>query len=221
MVPSIYDEYIRVINEAVTNDNICHFDETLFSEAPVDTVTLTIKNYKALGGMSDFLFRNMIKDATSLDEEAERSLPFQFRGPMGKGLQIQSEGTHIAFTGGTGSLLFLDLVAHLIRKNLRLLNKSEDSKLHLQNFRFILFMSFQSRDEACGLDLCLGLQQLCDKYGFSNFDLRLRFSDRKDPRWDEPFIDAELSSLGKTLPIKKIWVCGPPIMNEIFDRALE
>lgn len=32
-------------------------------------------------------------------------------GPFGKGLQVQSEGIHIAFAAGTGVLTFLDLVA--------------------------------------------------------------------------------------------------------------
>ena len=41
---------------------------------------------------------------------------------MGKGLDIQAEGTHIAFTAGTGILVFVDLVAALIRKNLGLMN---------------------------------------------------------------------------------------------------
>ena len=35
---------------------------------------------------------------------------------MGKGLQMKSKGVHIAFTAGTGCLVFLDLVAHLLRK---------------------------------------------------------------------------------------------------------
>lgn len=35
---------------------------------------------------------------------------------MGKGLQIERTGVHIAFSAGTGALVFLDLVAHLIRK---------------------------------------------------------------------------------------------------------
>ena len=46
---------------------------------------------------------------------------------MGKGLDIKSEGTHIAFSAGTGCLVFVDLVAHLIRKNLGLLDVDEES----------------------------------------------------------------------------------------------
>ena len=36
------------------------------------------------------------------------------RGPLGKGLSIQPQGKHIAYTAGTGVLVFMDLVAHLL-----------------------------------------------------------------------------------------------------------
>jgi hypothetical protein len=45
---------------------------------------------------------------------------------MGKGLEVKPEGTHIAFSAGTGCLVFVDLVAHLIRKNLGLLDNNEE-----------------------------------------------------------------------------------------------
>ncbi len=59
MQPEIYDEYLRVIQECVENDNICHFDKTLFSEEPSDTVSLVIKNYQAKGGMSRYVSEQM------------------------------------------------------------------------------------------------------------------------------------------------------------------
>lgn len=49
------------------------------------------------------------------------------KGPLGKGLEIQPTGVHIAFTAGTGSLVFLDLVTHLLRKSLGLLTKEESN----------------------------------------------------------------------------------------------
>ena len=64
------------------------------------------------------------------------------KGPMGKGLQVDKTGIHIAFTAGTGSLLFLDLVAHIVRKNLKMLNNEEDKMLDSHSFKFIFFMSF-------------------------------------------------------------------------------
>ena len=42
---------------------------------------------------------------------------FFVKGPMGKGLQIEERGIHIAFCAGTGVLVYLDLVGHLILRN--------------------------------------------------------------------------------------------------------
>ena len=44
---------------------------------------------------------------------------------MGKGLDIQPDGTHIAYTAGTGILVFVDLVAHLVRRNLEMMQSLE------------------------------------------------------------------------------------------------
>ena len=48
------------------------------------------------------------------------------------------------------------------------------------------------------------------------FKLVLRLSDQKSPRWDKAF-------LSECIPkeVEKIWVCGPPLMNESFDKSLE
>ena len=64
---------------------------------------------------------------------------------MGLGLDIRTEGTHIAFTAGTGVLVFLDLVAHLLRKNLGILTTTEDGFLHQSRFKLVLFVSFPSK----------------------------------------------------------------------------
>ena len=42
---------------------------------------------------------------------------FNIKGPMGRGLEITKSGLHIAFCAGTGVLVFLDLVAHLLLRN--------------------------------------------------------------------------------------------------------
>ena len=39
---------------------------------------------------------------------------FQIKGPMGKGLCIEPSGCHVAFCAGTGILVFLDLLSHLL-----------------------------------------------------------------------------------------------------------
>jgi len=44
---------------------------------------------------------------------------------MGRGLGIETQGTNIAFVAGTGTLVFMDFAAYLLRGNLGLLNKDE------------------------------------------------------------------------------------------------
>lgn len=43
---------------------------------------------------------------------------FNIKGPMGRGLEMKSSGVHVAFCAGTGVLVFLDLVAHLLMRNI-------------------------------------------------------------------------------------------------------
>lgn len=86
---------------------------------------------------------------------------------MGAGLGIQPSGTHIAVTAGTGVLVFVDLVAHLIRKNLGLLSHTENMMINDNSewgetvgsgeFKFVFYVSFRKKEEAVALDLLLGL----------------------------------------------------------------
>ena len=59
---------------------------------------------------------------------ADKSACYQIKGPMGKGLDIQPTGKHIALAAGTGILVFIDLVAHLI---LRLVNSNSSEPINL------------------------------------------------------------------------------------------
>ena len=74
------------------------------------TFTVTVKNYRVPKGLSMRI------------NECQGNTSFEVQGPMGKGLQINNSGLHIAFTAGTGCLVFVDLVAHLIRKNIGVLD---------------------------------------------------------------------------------------------------
>lgn len=88
--------------------------------------------------------------------EADLETIYEVQGPMGKGLDIQPQGTHIAFSAGTGCLVFVDLVAHLVRKNLGLLDSDEEAMLS-DKFSFVFFISFPKKEEAIAYDLCVGL----------------------------------------------------------------
>ena len=63
------------------------------------------------------------------------------------------------------------------------------------------------------------LQNYCKRANILNFDLYLRLSKEKlnEGRWDEGFILTELMKV-PAHEISRIWVCGPPVMNETFER---
>ena len=119
---------------------------------------------------------------------------------MGLGLGIDHDGTNVAFTGGTGILVFLDLIALLIC----------DKQQFTPKFKFLLYFAAPSIDEAIGIELCQKARDL------GLIDLRLKIG--SGPRWDQTFIQRELEQIGK---IRKVFVCGPPAMNEVFDKAFE
>ena len=59
-----------------------------------------------------------VKDPSPIKKPTPRSDDIFFvKGPMGKGLQIEERGVHLAFCAGTGVLVYLDLVGHLILRN--------------------------------------------------------------------------------------------------------
>ena len=62
--------------------------------------------------------------------------------------------------------------------------------------------------------------QLCKEENISLFGLKTRFSNESKERWNFSFLGKQLENINNN-EIKKIWVCGPPIMNEEFDRNLE
>lgn len=130
---------------------------------------------------------------------------------MGKGLDIMHAGTHIAFTAGTGCLVFVDLVAHLIRKNLNLLPEHEDSQLSRTKFKFVFYVSFRDKDSGIAVDLLQGCQELARKTEMNNFEFEVRYSQESRQRWDRPWIINELKK--HQADLKKVWVCGPPKMN--------
>lgn len=128
---------------------------------------------------------------------------------MGKGLQLKQKGLHMAFVGGTGALVFLDLVAAVL-----LDNKKNSDNVFDPEFKFHLFASFASREQAIGLKLMEAVEKATASKG--NFKLTLRISnENKPPRWDNEWIT---KTMGENPDVVRAWVCGPPIMNETFDK---
>ena len=90
----------------------------------------------------------------------------------------------------------------------------------LAHFKFIFYVSFVSEADSIGLQLLEAFEQYCQRNGKLNFDLyvRLGLEGKNLRRWNQEFVQDEMRKYNLS-EIQKIWVCGPPKMNEAFDRA--
>ena len=197
---AVQDAYIR----AMRGEEV---DTSVITEVPDKCdLTLTIKEYNTVNGLSKNIANNSDKKC------------FRVSGPMGKGLQPASSGVHVAFAAGTGVLVFVDLVAYLVRQKLEIkaADEGEDSELG-DDFKLVLFASFANEAEAIALDF---LQAASEALG-DRFELRLRLGDgareAETARWDAKFLDEEMCKL--EVQPEKIWVCGTPAMNQVFENA--
>ena len=142
--------------------------------------------------------------------------------------RIEKSGVHVAFCGGTGLLVFIDLVTHLLFRNVWMTYYPpyEWPKGALQlkdDFFFHLFVSIPEIDYVCGLGICEALVKVNRKIGKNNFKLTVRISKKyngkRDESWDKGFVERKLGKYAGH--IKRIWVSGPPPMNESLDQAFE
>ena len=148
---------------------------------------------------------------------------------MGKGLCIEDQGVHVAFCAGTGILVFLDLVSHLLLRSYYQHYVKDKGEIPTEMFQlkdeftFLFFVSMLSMDSEIGLDICEALEKVNRKLGETNFKLTVRISKRWDGMrgqvWDESFVEENLMPYAGN--IKKVWISGPPGMNETLDKSLE
>ena len=138
---------------------------------------------------------------------------------------VKPTGVHVAFAAGTGVLVFVDLVMMLALANLGIAQKvvkSDADMINTEKFKLVLYCAFPSRAEAVALELFEALNDYCKRNGLINFELILRLSKEKvnPERWTEAFV---LKEMLKYYPaeVNRVWVCGPPVLNETFDRAFD
>ena len=218
MQPEIYQGYLNALKDE-SDPNYKALGKEMFVTNNSHQMTFCIKNYQQPRGLS-----TMIHNANAR---------FEVKGPMGFGLLPKATGVHMVFAAGTGVLCFVDLVAELARLNLghresltASINSQEKDhqdqvQIDINSFQLHLYVSYQSRSQSVALEMFEALDAYCKRNGIGNFHLHVRLSqEKKNPgRWDQRFIRQELGKHGFK-KIQKVWVCGPPVMNETFDRVL-
>lgn len=222
MQPKVYSTLVNHLKQGKTTVNeIIETSSTTSGESSsrkgdltdllqtVDTnrMMFVIKNYNQPFGLSQKFFTSP-------------GSWYEVKGPMGKSLNVQSTGTHFAFAAGTGVLPFMDLIAQLAFYNLGMKHLL-GSKTFEDGFKLKFYVSFQSRKDAIGLELLEALQDFCKKHLKDNFELNLRISNEgKQRRWDSSFIEEQLKGFN-SISVPKVWVCGPPVMSETFDKTFD
>lgn len=169
------------------------------------SICLTLKTYFTKTGLATKIHSTNIdpEEAAkqSMMDDLSTDNAYSIKGPMGKGLQVQPEGVHVAFCAGTGALVFLDLVSHLLIKNCFEADGKkvpEEMAIYEPNFVFHLYCSFADRESAIGLQVIEALEKVNNKLGLSNFKATVRLSKTdgtKLPRWSPSYINDELSPL--------------------------
>ena len=81
-------------------------------------------------------------------------------------------------------------------------------------------MSYPRRGDGVALELFEALDAFCKREKIKSFSLYVRLSQEKvnPQRWDEDFIRQEIAKYGAK-NLQRVWVCGPPVMSETFDRV--
>ena len=153
-------------------------------------------------------------------------------------------GKNVAFAAGTGMLVFVDLIAHMILKRVAekggpdLLAETQPSLP--DDFKLELYTSFYNEDEAVGLELIKALENLYQDYvqeslvssGIGTPD-RVAEADtcpfvhvgrlnsipkQKAVRWDQDYFRNKFDGFERS-GVAKVYICAPPIVQEFFDRA--
>lgn len=163
------------------------------------------------------------------------------KGPMGLGLQVNSRGKHIAYTAGTGILPFMDLIAHLI---LKLSEKNDGpvifgdkdlqqqrndiengfTEIDIENFSLELHTNFENEEEIIGLEMINLLTEMTQKMNMTDLfyhNCRISSRDKHIEKYNESNLHAKFSEYeNSNQNIRKVWLCGPPLMQEHFTNAV-
>lgn len=151
----MYKELVELADNAIKKDPQ-NFNSKLLDDKNRNSISLTAKTYATKTGVSQRLETTQIEDPYLFNASQ-----WKVKGPMGKGLQMKDHGLHIAFCAGTGVLVFLDLVAYLLLQSTKLLGADQAKQLS-NDFQLHLYVSFNSRDSAIGLELCEKMKELND-----------------------------------------------------------
>ena len=84
------------------------------------------------------------------------------------------------------------------------------------DFRLVLHLSVSKREEAIGIEIYEAFSHLCDKRSLDTFKLIPNFTKEGGSRLT---VQTARSLMEEEKP-ERVWVCGAPLYNEIFEKDL-
>lgn len=106
MRSNVYDSLLKIGRDFQNSDQDVKVLKEAIQGFNQESLCLSIKNYSQFHGLSEHVHNNA----------TESKDIFEIKGPLGPGVALSPKGKHIAYTAGTGVLVFVDLVAYLIIK---------------------------------------------------------------------------------------------------------
>ncbi|CAI2385131.1 unnamed protein product [Moneuplotes crassus] len=216
MNSEIYPVYINAIDKILGNQTE--------GEVTLDNVEEISQNLQLVIKFYDQSKKGLTRLLANVQDRDE----FIISKPLGKGLDLRPEaisGTNVLFLGGTGVLPFLDLFAYLARMVIRD-NSPSDSLIRNEEFdecfkdsKFIVYGYYPTQGEAVALDFLMKLSDL-----FSHFQKQPQFSftpvftRQGGEHLTSNSLYSLLDPISSTSTLRTIWVCGPPKMNNLFQR---
>lgn len=159
---------------------------------------------------------------------AEPNQKFYMDGPMGKELDFDlpnPDGTYLLFVGGTGILPYMDIFAYMVRKLIAERNNEgsifpgENFDIDLNRVKFIVYAYYQNQENACGYEFTKKVADVFKKYGVEEqFQFYPKFTRSGDKRLDKKSLLELLRDYKDKGGVKRVWVCGPPPMNNMFTK---
>lgn len=110
-----------------------------------------------------------------------------------------------------------------------IVHEADPNQIDIENFSFELHTSFSSIENSIGLDLIQNLELLCHKFKLPELFVHHTqiLGDKQYTKLDQAsffkkfhmYETSHSTEKSKHKQVAKVWVCGPPLMQEYFDRA--
>lgn len=148
--------------------------------------------------------------------------------PVGKGLDIDlrsPNGTYLLFVGGTGILPYMDFFAYLVRYTIakyakeKIVFDGENFEHDLSGINLIIYAYYRNDKNAPGYEFVSKIAQIYKHFNIENqFTLIPKFTSLGEKRINKESLIELLEDHKDRTGIERIWVCGPPPMNNLFSR---